>query len=123
MQLETPSALNIVKEWMDHFEILYHEDVPFSDSSVKLQLYVPSLGLGVLVPNWKKPISITVLHQAVHAFENMNLTQVIIVAERISFYVQETMKRLTYPIKIIDPYSLTEILDLFDGSTIQPVQV
>ena len=114
MQLETVSPSPIIKEWLNHFKINHHTEVPFSDSSAKLQFYIPSIALGILVPNWKKPISVTVLHQAVHAYENMNLSEVVIIADRVSFYVEETMKRLRYPVKIIDSYSLSELLVLFE---------
>jgi hypothetical protein len=102
-------SIKFIEEWLILTKRQYYKNVNIPNSKQKVDLIVPDEGIGILYPNWKKPISVAIIHQSIHAFERLNLTICYIIADEISFHVENTLKRLNYPIKIVSSHQLSEI--------------
>ena len=101
---------NFIEQWLHHFGIHYTKNVTTKNASNTIDYYLPEQRLVIMIPNWKRPIAVSVINTAVIACNELELNQILIIASQVSDYAQETVQRINYPIKILNEYALTDLL-------------
>lgn len=107
----SPQVEDFLEQWFHHFNIHFVKNVTSKNVSNAIDYYLPEQKLVVLIPNWKRPIAVSVVNTAVIIYNKLQLERVIIVASKVSEFAIETVQRIKYPIQIIDEYALTDLLD------------
>ena len=98
-----------IEEWLNHFNINYQTEIKIPNSNQKLDYYIPSANFGVVLAEWKKPISVRVVNRAINALDKLNLSELVIIAHSIGDYANSTLNRLDRPIKAILSSGLSDL--------------
>lgn len=111
--ISEPNEIDFLAEWLNHLNLEYTKGVAIPRTKQSLDIMILRPRIGVLCPNWNKPISVSIVHQAIHAYEQLGLNKVFIIADDISLHAENTLERLKYPIAVIQSYELSEIILTF----------
>ena len=79
------------------------------NSNKKLDYYMPSDNFGLLLAEWKKPISIRVIDRAIYTLNHFDLDELIIITNSLSDYASSTLKKLDLPIKAIFSSNVSDL--------------
>lgn len=96
-----------IEEWLNHFNINYYKDFKLNNNII--DYYLDQYNVGVLIANWKKPISIKIVNKAVIILKELNLDEVYIIASDISYYANEVLDRIEEKVILLHPNGLSEL--------------
>ena len=106
---EIPSSY-FIEEWLNNFNIAFVKDIKIPRSSGKLDYLLMEQSLGILIVDWKKPISVKVVNKAICAIDHkLGVDKIYIVCREISNYALSLIGKLNYNIEIVHPFGLSEI--------------
>jgi hypothetical protein len=98
-----------IHEWLNHFSIPFEKDVKTIGKNGNLNFLLPDHSMGILIPDWKRPISVQIINKSMKIQKHLNLNEILIVANSVSDHAKETIERLKLPITTIHPNGLSEI--------------
>lgn len=104
------SSSYFIEEWLNSFNISFVKNLKIPRSSGTLDYSLTEHSLGILIVDWKKPISVKVINKAITVIDsNIGIDKIYIVCREISDYAFNLIGKLKYNIEIIHPFGLSEI--------------
>lgn len=103
------SSAYFIDDWINSFNLIAQKNLLISKSNKKLDYLITNGNIGILIVDWKKPISVKVVNTAIHAIDQYNLNFLYLICKQVSDYAAESIKKLNYSIKVVHPYGLTDI--------------
>lgn len=111
-----------IEQWLTHFKLEFEKDLFGSSNNYKLDYLIPETGLGILISNWKKPISVLVVNQGLDFIKEFGLNELIIISNEISQHALEVIGRFAYPIRFLHRTELSDIaIKLVELSKSNPI--
>jgi hypothetical protein len=103
-----PDTELFIQEWLNHFSIRYQSKVQVSSKST-LDFYIEDWALGILINDWKRPISVQIVNKAVTIARKMKTKNLYLVAKEISEPAKKTLSRYGDQVVAIHPNGLSEL--------------
>ena len=99
---------DFIKEWLEHFNLIFNQDIKIN-SELSLSYHIPSLNIGVLIIDWKRPISIQIVNKAIQILRELKLTTLYLISKEISDPAQKNLMKYGEGIIPIQPNGISEI--------------
>lgn len=102
-------VMEFIGEWLNHMNITFDENIKIKSQKLTLNFLIPTVGTGILVSQWKKPFSVQALNKSLRLYDQLNLTELVIIAQQVSEHAIDTINRIKVNISIIHPHNLSEL--------------
>lgn len=103
-----PDTERFIQEWLNHFSIRYQSKVKVSSKSI-LDYYIEEWALGILINDWKRPISVQIVNRAVTMARKMKTKNLYLIAKEISEPAKKTLSRYGDQVIALHPNGLSEL--------------
>lgn len=106
---ENPArSRDFIEEWLNHLNVSYSRNYKVN-SQLKLDFYLRNQNMGILIIDWKRPISVQVINRAIQVRRNLDLDRLYLVAREISEPAKKTLQKFGKSITAVHPNGLSDI--------------
>ena len=109
IESEDLQVQNFIDEWLNHWNLTHKKSVEAISEKLNIDYILPCTATGILVSDWKKPFSVQALNKALRAYDELNLSELIIISRQVSEHALDTIQRIKINISVIHPLNLSEL--------------
>ncbi len=106
--MEMIKSNQFIEEWMHHFNLYYERDIVLL-KNIKVDYYLPKYNFAILIYEWKKPLSVTVINRAYALIRNSRVNELYIITNTIGEYAAKVANKLSDNITILKNNELSEL--------------
>ncbi len=104
-----------IEEWLTYHNLQFVRDYKVKEAKSGLTYFIPELALGVIVANWKRPLTISIINKGLRIYEKLSLSKLVILTNDISEIAQETIARVPEDILVMEISNLSEFAVLLNS--------